>query len=415
MATWSELKFKLIGTGDETGTWGDSTNANIGNAIEQAITGTADVTFSDADVHIYLTDSTELQNARALRLNLTGIVSTTRNLYVPNIQKFYIINNDLTEAITVQNESGTGSALTIPAGRSTLVFNTTANIVNPNTYFAGAVLSDAAVILGGAINDTPIGSLSASTGDFTTLAAASATLASPLPVLSGGTGVTTSTGTGNVVLSASPTLTGIPVAPTAAALTNTTQIATTAFVTGAITDKNLGTMSTQNANSVAITGGTINGTSVGATTTSTGAFTTLSSTGATTFNSVVTAGEKTTILAASAIGTIAYDVLTQSVLYYTTSASANWTLNIRGNSGTTLNSVMATGETRTVTFLVTQGATPFYNTTVQIDGTVTGVTTKWQGAVPIAGNASGIDAYTYSIVKTGSAAYTVFASQVQFK
>jgi len=252
MATWSDLKIKLIETGDETGTWGITTNENFNNVIEQAITGSATITFADADVTLPLEDSTNLQEARALRLNLTGLVTTTRTLFVPNIQKFYLINNDLTEAITVQNTVGAGDALTIPAGRSTLVFNDATDIINPNTYFAGAVLSDAAVILGGAINATPIGGISASTGNFTTL-----TLDNALAVAEGGTGVTTSTGTGSVVLSAGPTLTGVPLSPTAAPGTNTTQIATTAFVQNVAGA--LGTMSSQNANAVSITGGTITG------------------------------------------------------------------------------------------------------------------------------------------------------------
>jgi hypothetical protein len=86
---------------------------------------------------------------------------------------------------------------------------------------------------------------------------ATLTLGSALPVTSGGTGVTTSTGTGSTVLSASPTFTGVPLAPTASSGTNTTQIATTAFVAAAT--GTLGTMSTQNANAVAITGGTVSG------------------------------------------------------------------------------------------------------------------------------------------------------------
>lgn len=256
MALWSDLKIKLIATGDETGTWGETTNANFNNVIEQAITGSATVTFADADVTLPLIDSTDLQNARALRLNLTGVVTDTRTLFVPNIQKFYLINNDLTEAITVQNTVGAGDAITIPAGRATLIFNDATDIVNPNTYFAGAVLSDAAVILGGAINATPIGGLSASTGNFTTL-----TLDNALAVAEGGTGVTTSTGTGNVVLSASPTLTGTPIAPTQTAGDNSTKIATTAYVATAVTNGlgTLGTIATQNANAVSITGGTITG------------------------------------------------------------------------------------------------------------------------------------------------------------
>jgi hypothetical protein len=126
------------------------------------------------------------------------------------------------------------------------------------------------------------------------------------------------------------------------------------------------------------------------------------------------AAEVTTISATAATGTINYDVTTQSVLYYTSNASANWTVNIRGNGTTSLNTLMSTGQSVTVVFLVTQGATPYYNNALQIDGS--SVTPKYQGGTAwSAGNASGIDAYSYTIVKTGSAAFTVFAAQVQFK
>jgi hypothetical protein len=126
------------------------------------------------------------------------------------------------------------------------------------------------------------------------------------------------------------------------------------------------------------------------------------------------AKEVATVSATAATGTIAYDVTTQSVLYYTSNASANWTVNFRGSSGTSLNTLMGTGESITVAFLVTQGATAYYNSAVQVDGSA--VTPKYQGGTAwTAGNASSIDAYTYTIVKTGSAAFTVFAAQTQFK
>lgn len=126
------------------------------------------------------------------------------------------------------------------------------------------------------------------------------------------------------------------------------------------------------------------------------------------------AAEVATISATAATGTINYDITTQSVLYYTSNASANWTVNFRASSGTSLNTAMSTGQSITVAFLVTQGATAYYNNVVQVDGS--SVTPKWQGGTaPTAGNASGIDSYVYTIVKTGSAAFTVFASQTQFK
>ena len=122
--------------------------------------------------------------------------------------------------------------------------------------------------------------------------------------------------------------------------------------------------------------------------------------------------ETATVSATAATGTINYDTITQSVLYYTTNASANFTINIRGDGTTSLNTLMATGEALTLTFLCTNGTTAYYNSLVQIDGST--VTPKWQGGAPTSGNASAVDIYNYAIIKTGSATYTVFASQTKF-
>jgi len=123
--------------------------------------------------------------------------------------------------------------------------------------------------------------------------------------------------------------------------------------------------------------------------------------------------ETATISATAATGTINYDITTQSVLYYTSNASGNFTVNFRGSSGTSLNTLMATGESISVTFLVTNGSTAYYNSAVQVDGN--SVTPKWQGGTaPTSGNASSIDSYTYVIFKTGSAAFTILASQTKF-
>lgn len=123
--------------------------------------------------------------------------------------------------------------------------------------------------------------------------------------------------------------------------------------------------------------------------------------------------EVITISATAATGTINYDLTTQSVLYYTTNATANFTVNFRGSSGTALNTVLATGEVMSATFMVTNGATAYYNTAVQIDGNA--VTPKWQGgSAPSSGNANSIDVYNYVIIKTGSAAFTVLASVSRF-
>ena len=127
------------------------------------------------------------------------------------------------------------------------------------------------------------------------------------------------------------------------------------------------------------------------------------------------AAEVATVSATAATGTINYDITTQSVLYYTSNASANWTVNFRASSGTSLNTALATGQSMTVAFLVTQGSTAYFNNSIQVDGTTSGVTVRWLGGAPTAGNASGIDSYRYLIIKTGSATFTVLASVTQFK
>ena len=125
---------------------------------------------------------------------------------------------------------------------------------------------------------------------------------------------------------------------------------------------------------------------------------------------VVSPEERWTTSATSAGTTVAFDASTQGVLYYTSNSTANWTLNIRGNSTTTLNSTLAVGDSVTVAFLVTNGATAYYQTAFQIDGSA--VTPKYSGGTaPASGNASSIDVYQYTIVKTAATpTYTVFGS-----
>ena len=128
---------------------------------------------------------------------------------------------------------------------------------------------------------------------------------------------------------------------------------------------------------------------------------------------VTTVVETASIVSASATGTINIDFSTNPTVYYTLNSSANWTLNVRGTSGATLNDTLATGQIATVTFLATNGVTPYRPTVFQVDGSA--VTPKWMGGTaPSAGNASSIDAYTLAIIKTGNAAFTMLASQSRF-
>jgi hypothetical protein len=150
-STYSDLKIELIGTGEQTGTWGATTNNNFSIAIGEAITGSADVAFSSADVTVTLTDTNAAQTARNLRLNLTGTSGGARQLILGSgcqIEKLYLINNGLADAVTVKNTSGTG--ISVPAGKSMFVFNNGTNVVDAITYLT-SLATPLATITGGTI------------------------------------------------------------------------------------------------------------------------------------------------------------------------------------------------------------------------------------------------------------------------
>ena len=192
----------------------------------------------------------------------------------------------------------------------------------------------------------------------------------------------------------------------------TTQLSGGAVIVkdGGITPAKLSTGGPSWTSGGALSATSIQNTSIGTSTASSGAFTTLSASGTTSIYEVL---EKASISATSLTGTVNYNALDGAVLYCTSNASGNWTLNVRGDGSTTLNNVMATGDSLSLAVLVTQGSTAYYQSGFQIDGS--SVTPKWAGGTaPTAGNASSVDAYTITIFKTGSAAFTVFASQTKF-
>ena len=129
---YSALKIQLMATGENSGTWGNVTNDNLGVAIEEAIAESADVTFSGSNVSITLSDTNASQEARNLRLNLTGTsVASTQALTVPDIEKPYIVNNGLTDDVEVKNS--TGANVTVPAGKTMWVYSTGAGVVDAMT------------------------------------------------------------------------------------------------------------------------------------------------------------------------------------------------------------------------------------------------------------------------------------------
>ena len=133
----------------------------------------------------------------------------------------------------------------------------------------------------------------------------------------------------------------------------------------------------------------------------------------TSLGSIEALQERATVAATGTTGTITFDLLTQAVLYHTSNAAANFTVNFRGDGSNTLNNTMNTNDSMTAAFIITNGGTPYYNNVVQVDGST--VTPEWQGgAAPSAGNANSNDIYTYTIIKTGDATFKVFAAQSQF-
>ena len=350
----TDLKLELMVTGENSGTWGDKTNTNL-NLVQQAIAGYEAINVASADVTLAMTNAT-LSNARNMVLNLTGTLAGTRVVNVPDgIEKTYIVADSTTRAgntLTIKTVSGTGVA--IPAGKTVLVFADGTNVVD--VFFMKDLVEDTTPQLGGNL-DANGNNILIDSGNF----------------------IGDENGLEQV------------------------KFATTASAVNELTITNA---ATGNAPEVSATGGDTN---VDLNLTPKGI-------GRTTFNGqgkIQSVAEKVTTEATAATGTVNYDVLTQAVWNFTTNASANWTLNVRGDGSNSLNSIMDTGESITVAHIVSQGATAYYNSAVQIDGSA--VTPEWQGGTaPAAGTPSSLDTYTYTIIKTADATFTVLASLTAF-
>lgn len=171
-STYSTLKIQLMATGENSSTWGDVTNTNLGTAIEEAIVGSADVTFASGDVTLTLSDTNGTQQARNMRLNLIGTTGgSTRNLVVPSIEKVYIVNNTCADSVVVKTSAGSG--ITVPTGKTMWVYSNATNVVDVVTHLSSLSI------------------------------AGTLTLSTPLPVASGGTGSNTGSGASLTNLNAS--------------------------------------------------------------------------------------------------------------------------------------------------------------------------------------------------------------------
>lgn len=138
-STYSQLKIELIGTGDQAGTWGATTNTNLGTALEEAITGNATVTFASSNAAVALTDTNASQTARNLRLILSGTITNQQTLFIPAITKQYLVTNSLSNSVVISNGSNaspTGTTVSVPAGKSMIVFNNGTNVSEAVNYVA---------------------------------------------------------------------------------------------------------------------------------------------------------------------------------------------------------------------------------------------------------------------------------------
>jgi hypothetical protein len=151
-STYSSLKIQLMATGENSGTWGTITNTNLGTALEEAITGSADVAFSNANVTLTLTDTNASQTARNLRLNLTGTTGEARELIVPAIEKVYIVNNGCAHTVTVKNTTGAGIA--VPAGKTMYLYNNGTDVVDAITHLTSLTLATPLAIADGGTGST---------------------------------------------------------------------------------------------------------------------------------------------------------------------------------------------------------------------------------------------------------------------
>jgi len=351
--TSADLKLTIQATGENSGTWGQITNTNL-TILEQAIAGYEAVAITTG-VTLAFTNGA-VSNGKNQVLKLTGTIAGAVNVVVPDtLSKVYVIDNATSGAytVTVKTTSGTGVTWAAADKGTKMVYSDGTNVV-----------------------DTAFTDLSS---DYT-------------PQLS----ATLDTNAQNIIIDSTKGIID----------ENSNEQITFTTTSAAVNNFGITNAATGNTPSLAAVGGDTN---IDFNITPKGI-------GRATFNGqgkIQSVAEKVTTEATAATGTVNYDVLTQAVWNFTTDASANWTLNVRGDGSNSLDSIMDTGESITVAHIVSQGATAYYNNAFTIDGS--SVTPEWQGgAAPDAGNVSSLDTYSYTIIKTASATFTVLASQTQF-
>jgi hypothetical protein len=399
-------------TGTEANTWGTVVNDEITALVDSAVAGTTTIT-SDADVTLTTTAGAANQSRQAIIL-WTASGTVTRNITAPAQSKTYMVINATgsTQSIVLRGVGPT-TGITVVAGEKCVAAWNGSDFVKIATTVADGVTT----ITFGSTGLTP-----------STATSGAVSVAGTLANTNGGTGQSSAFTQYGITYASTTTVLATTAAGTSTTVLHGNASGAPTFGAVSLTADVSGTLPVGNGGSGAATlTGVLKGNGTSAFTAATAGTDYVAPGTATTFTALQTFSGSTsvadlktsnilevaTISATAATGTIDYDVTTQSVLYYTTDASGNFTVNFRGSSGTSLDTIMATGESLSATFLVTNAATAYYNSAVQVDGS--SVTPKWQGgSAPTSGNASSIDSYTYVIIKTGSATFTVLASVTQF-
>ena len=352
-STSASLKLTVQATGENSGTWGQITNTNL-LILEQAIGGYDAVGITSGATLTFSNGA--LSNGKNQVLKLTGTIGGAVNVVIPDsIEKTFVVDNATTGAFTdtFKTTSGTGVTWAAADKGTKMIYSDGTNVV-----------------------DTAFTDLSS---DYSPQLSANLDANGNNIAIDTATGIIDENGNEQVTF----TTTG-----------------------SAVNEFTVANAATGNAPAISATGGDTN---IDLNITPKG-------TGRATFNGqgkIQSLAEKVTTEATAATGTVNYDVLTQAVWNFTTDASGNWTLNIRGDGSNSLDSIMDTGESITIAHIVKQGSTAYYNSAVQVDGS--SITPEYQGgAAPTEGNINSLDVYSYTIIKTGSATFTALASQTQF-
>ena len=351
-STSANLKLTVQATGENSGTWGQITNTNL-LILEQAIGGYSSIAVTSGATLVYSNGA--LSNGKDAVIKLTGTIAGAINVVVPDsVEKTYIIQNSTIGAytVTVKTTSGTGVTWGATDKGTKMVYSDGTNVVDTAfTDLSSDITPQLSGILDTNGNDIIVDDAGAIEDDSNNPYIRFQKTASAVNYID----VTNqATGSGPAI----------------------DAVGSDSNIDLNISPKGIGR--------VVLGAGKIQQTA-----------------------------EKVTNSATAATGTVNYDVITQAVLNYTSDASGNWTLNIRGDGSNTLNSIMDTGESLTVAHIVKQGGTAYYNSAVQVDGG--SVTPEWQGgSAPTGGNTNSLDVYTYTVIKTADATFTVLASQTQF-